>query len=301
MQNFNRLTQVRSLMSLVSVALLLASLFFMIERGYNWGLDFTGGVVADILLDPNLEQTDIKAHLESDLGHEVQILSMQGDGKWQLRYGVQDNDSIAALNDSVALLSSEFQILNSSVIGPQVGQDMIEQGSLAILLCFVLTMIYLSYRFEWRLALGSIIALSYDILLVLGLFACLQLEFNLTVLAALLAVMGYSLNDSIIISDRIREVLRSQPNGDIDTLLDQSIASTISRTIVTSGTTLVTVSALWLLGGPALEGFAIALCLGIASGTWSSISIGTVLPKMMGLQAQHYQVVDDKDPIDAMP
>jgi preprotein translocase subunit SecF len=151
-------------------------------------------------------------------------------------------------------------------------------------------MLYLSVRFEWRLALGALAAIIYDVTIIFGLFALTQFEFNLTVLAAVLAILGYSLNDSIIIADRVREMLRGNPNGDTDNLLNESVKATFSRTMVTSGTTLLTVSALWLLGGAALQGFAIALVVGIASGTWSSISVGITLPKLLGLLPCHYQV-----------
>ncbi len=143
-------------------------------------------------------------------------------------------------------------------------------------------------------------ALVHDIVIVLGLFAVTQMEFNLTILAAVLAVLGYSLNDSIIIADRARELFKAKPNESADTLINNSVRATFSRTLITSGTTLVTVSSLWLLGGPALEGFAIALCVGIACGTWSSISLGVTLPQMMGVRPEHYRVATPK-PEEAMP
>ncbi|WP_295890547.1 protein translocase subunit SecF [uncultured Vibrio sp.] len=284
------MTKVRALMCVISILLTSIALDAIIFKGFNWGQDFTGGIVADVQLNPNLTQSMIQGHLESEQLQGVNVFSSGQAGDWQVRYNVDETDLQTSLNDALSRLDPDFFVQASSFIGPQVGLEMVEQGGLAILCCFVLIMLYLSYRFEWRLAFGSIVALVHDVVIVLGLFALTQIEFNLTVLAALLAVMGYSLNDSIIISDRIREVFRSKPNGETQSLLDASVVSTFSRTLVTSGTTLVTVSALWLLGGPALEGFAIALCLGIASGTWSSISIGTVLPKLVGLKPEHYQV-----------
>ncbi|PMG01873.1 protein-export membrane protein SecF [Vibrio breoganii] len=294
------LTQTRSVMSLLSVLLIVLSVCAISLKGFNWGQDFTGGIVADAQLNTNLSQSMITEHLEQEQLQGVQVFSVGSEGQWQIRYNIGETDLQASLDGALSSLDPSYNIFASSFIGPQVGLEMIEQGGLAILTCFVLIMLYLSYRFEWRLALGSIVALVHDVVLVLGLFALTQIEFNLTVLAALLAVMGYSLNDSIIISDRIREVFRSKPDGKTQTLLNQSIVSTFSRTLVTSGTTLVTVSALWLLGGPPLEGFAIALCLGIASGTWSSISIGTVLPKLVGLKAEHYQIAPLTE-ADALP
>lgn len=300
MTNSISITKIRQLMTMISLILLTLSITSIAVRGFNWGLDFTGGVVADIQTKPDVTQVLLKSHLDSALSQDVQVTAAGNEGNWQMRFNDTDLDLREALNRALLPIDSNFQVTNSSVIGPQVGLEMVEQGGLAILACFVLTLLYLSYRFEWRLALGSIAALVYDILIVLGLFAVTHIEFNLTVLAALLAVMGYSLNDSIIISDRIREVFRAKPDGETDALLDQSIVSTLSRTLVTSGTTLVTVSALWLLGGSALEGFAIALCVGILSGTWSSISIGTLLPRGVGLEPNHYKP-EETESLQSMP
>lgn len=293
-------TKIRQLMTMISLILLTLSITSIVSRGFNWGLDFTGGVVADIQTNPNVSQIVIKSHLDSTLSQDVQVTAAGSVGNWQLRFNHTDHDLREALSQAILPIDRNFHIANSSVIGPQVGLDMVEQGGLAILACFVLTLLYLSYRFEWRLALGSVAALVYDIIIVLGVFAVTQIEFNLTVLAALLAVMGYSLNDSIIISDRIREVFRSKPNDETNVLLDLSIVSTLSRTLVTSGTTLVTVSSLWLLGGSALEGFAIALCVGIFSGTWSSISVGTLVPTWLGLRPIHYKP-EEAEPLQSIP
>ncbi len=283
----NTLTRVRFGMSGISALLFIISVTFVTFKGFNWGLDFTGGIVAEVNIDHDIASSTIKAQLDTELAQDVQLVNSNEPGRWIIRYN-QTGTELPVINDVLSPISSNVEILNSSVVGPQVGQDMVEQGSLAILVCFVLTMLYLSYRFEWRLALGSLVALVYDVVLVVGLFSVTQLEFNLTVLAAVLAVLGYSLNDSIIIADRARELLKGNPNGTTNHLINDAVKATFSRTLVTSGTTLVTVASLWLLGGSALEGFAIALVVGIASGTWSSISLGVTLPQLIGLQPQHY-------------
>lgn len=171
-----------------------------------------------------------------------------------------------------------------------MGEDLANQGGLALLVSLLCIMGYLSIRFEWRLALGSLLALLHDIVFVLGFFALSQMEFNLTVLAAILAILGYSLNDSIIIADRIRDLLRLKPKESTADINNQAIAATFTRTMITSGTTLLTVSALWLLGGASLQGFSIAMFIGIIVGTWSSIAVGTSLPEVLGLKPEHYQV-----------
>ena len=290
------MTKSRLAMCGLSLVLFFASVMLVTVKGFNWGLDFTGGVVAEVQLSEHISKDELKLTLDQALSQDVQVIGMGEQDRWTIRYSQVtqgESSNTAAQPNLVEVLnqvSDQVQVLNSSVVGPQVGQDMVEQGGLALLVCFVLIMLYLSVRFEWRLALGALAALVYDVTLILGLFALTQLEFNLTVLAAILAILGYSLNDSIIIADRVREVLRGNPNGETDNLINQSIQATFSRTMVTSGTTLMTVSALWLLGGAALQGFAIALCVGIVSGTWSSVSVGITLPKLLGLQPCHYQV-----------
>ncbi|MGL4836796.1 MAG: protein translocase subunit SecF, partial [Shewanella sp.] len=174
--------------------------------------------------------------------------------------------------------------------GPQIGQELAEQGGLALLVAMLCILGYLSYRFEWRLASGAIFALVHDVVFVLAFFALTQMEFNLTILAAVLAILGYSLNDSIIIADRIRELLIAKPQLPIQTINNQAIVATFSRTMVTSGTTLMTVGALWIMGGGPLEGFSIAMFIGILTGTFSSISVGASLPELLGLTSEHYQV-----------
>lgn len=286
----SNMTLLRKVMSVISIVLFMSSVMLVAVKGFNWGLDFTGGVVAEVQLSDQVTKDALKTKLDAAFQQDVQVVGMAEQDRWTIRYSQLTEASQTSLVDALASVSDQVKVLNSSVVGPQVGQDMVDQGGLAVLVCFLMIMLYLSVRFEWRLALGALAAIIYDVTIIFGLFALTQFEFNLTVLAAVLAILGYSLNDSIIIADRVREMLRGNPNGDTDNLLNESVKATFSRTMVTSGTTLLTVSALWLLGGAALQGFAIALVVGIASGTWSSISVGITLPKLLGLQPCHYQV-----------
>ncbi|CDT14608.1 protein translocase subunit SecF [Vibrio coralliirubri] len=284
------MTRLRKVMSAISIVLFMSSVMLVAVKGFNWGLDFTGGVVAEVQLSEQVTKDALKTKLDTAFQQDVQVVGMAEQDRWTIRYSQLTDAPQPNLVDALSSVSDQVKVLNSSVVGPQVGQDMVDQGGLAVLVCFLMIMLYLSVRFEWRLALGALAAIIYDVTLILGLFAFTQFEFNLTVLAAVLAILGYSLNDSIIIADRVREMLRGNPNGDTDNLLNESVKATFSRTMVTSGTTLITVSALWLLGGAALQGFAIALVVGIVSGTWSSVSVGITLPKLLGLQPCHYQV-----------
>ncbi|WP_231919046.1 protein translocase subunit SecF [Shewanella sp. UCD-FRSSP16_17] len=273
----------------ISLILLVVSMTIMGVKGFNWGLDFTGGVVAEVAIDQTVASSELKAHLDKVLKQDVQVTQGAQAGQWTIRY---NHDELPDLSITQQLLpvSDSVQVYSNSVVGPQVGQEMVEQGGLAVIACLLLIMVYLSMRFDWRLASGALMALITDIVIVLGVFSLFQLEFNLTVLAALLAVLGYSLNDSIIIADRVRELMRMRPESKTAPIIDDAVKATFSRTLVTSGTTLVTVSSLWLLAGDSLQGFSVALFVGIVCGTCSSVALGVTLPQWFGLKASDYIV-----------
>ncbi|MGR3970255.1 protein translocase subunit SecF [Shewanella sp. 1180_01] len=298
MKNIN-LTKWRYVSSAISILLMITSLAIIGVKGFNWGLDFTGGVVTEVQLDRKITSSELQPLLKAAYQQEVSVISASEPGRWVLRYGdiksADTEQSNVDIQQALAPLNSEVQVLNSSVVGPQIGQELAEQGGLALLVAMLCILGYLSYRFEWRLASGALFALVHDVVFVLAFFALTQMEFNLTVLAAVLAILGYSLNDSIIIADRIRELLIAKPKLAIQEINNQAIVATFSRTMVTSGTTLMTVGALWIMGGGPLEGFSIAMFIGILTGTFSSISVGTSLPELLGLTPEHYkeQVISD--------
>ncbi|KPN77812.1 MULTISPECIES: protein translocase subunit SecF [Shewanella] len=287
MKNIN-LTKWRYISSAISIFLMLASLTIIGVKGFNWGLDFTGGVVTEVQLDKRITTSELQPLLNAAYQQEVTVISASEPGRWVLRYADTAQSNVDIAQTLVPL--GEVQVLNTSIVGPQVGKELAEQGGLALLVAMLAILGYLSYRFEWRLASGALFALVHDVIFVLAFFALTQMEFNLTVLAAVLAILGYSLNDSIIIADRIRELLIAKPKLAIQEINNQAIVATFSRTMVTSGTTLMTVGALWIMGGGPLEGFSIAMFIGILTGTFSSISVGTSLPEFLGLAPEHYQV-----------
>lgn len=292
MKNIN-LTKWRYVSSAISILLMLVSLTIIGVKGFNWGLDFTGGVVTEVQIDRKITSSELQPLLNAAYQQEVSVVSASEPGRWVLRYSdIKSADTEQGnidIQQVLALLNSEVQVLNSSVVGPQIGQELAEQGGLALLVAMLAILGYLSYRFEWRLASGALFALVHDVVFVLAFFALTQMEFNLTILAAVLAILGYSLNDSIIIADRIRELLIAKPKLAIQDINNQAIVATFSRTMVTSGTTLMTVGALWIMGGGPLEGFSIAMFIGILTGTFSSISVGTSLPELLGLTPEHYK------------
>ena len=287
MKNIN-LTKWRYISSAISIFLMLASLTIIGVKGFNWGLDFTGGVVTEVQLDKRITTSELQPLLNAAYQQEVTVISASEPGRWVLRYADTAQSNVDIAQTLVPL--GEVQVLNTSIVGPQVGKELAEQGGLALLVAMLAILGYLSYRFEWHLASGALFALVHDVIFVLAFFALTQMEFNLTVLAAVLAILGYSLNDSIIIADRIRELLIAKPKLAIQEINNQAIVATFSRTMVTSGTTLMTVGALWIMGGGPLEGFSIAMFIGILTGTFSSISVGTSLPEFLGLAPEHYQV-----------
>ncbi|MFV0597781.1 protein translocase subunit SecF [Shewanella sp.] len=287
MKNIN-LTKWRYISSAISIVLMLASLTIIGMKGFNWGLDFTGGVVTEVQLDRRSTSSELQPLLNAAYQQEVTVISASEPGRWVLRYADTAQSNVD-IQQTLAPLG-DVQVLNTSVVGPQVGKELAEQGGLALLVAMLCILGYLSYRFEWRLASGALFALVHDVIFVLAFFSLTQMEFNLTVLAAVLAILGYSLNDSIIIADRIRELLIAKPELAIQVINNQAIVATFSRTMVTSGTTLMTVGALWIMGGGPLEGFSIAMFIGILTGTFSSISVGTSLPEFLGLTPEHYKV-----------
>jgi len=181
---------------------------------------------------------------------------------------------------------STSNIRRVEFVGPSVGEELTEQGGLAMLVALLCILVYVAMRFEWRFALGSVVALAHDVLLTLGLFSFLQLEFDLTVLAAVLAVIGYSLNDTIVVSDRIRENFRKVRKGGPEEIINISLTQTLNRTVITSLTTIFVLLALFFVGGALIHGFATALLFGVVIGTYSSIYVASLVALMLGISKE---------------
>ncbi|MBH0029869.1 protein translocase subunit SecF [Pseudoalteromonas sp. SWYJZ98] len=293
-------TRLRFMGMLLSAILVLLSVFTLTQKGLNFGLDFTGGYLTEFTTSQSVELKELQSFIAKNHTGEFE-LTAQGNSHFQLREAPSasttsitanspDWQSAVTQNDDI-----NAQVLSSAYIGSQVGDELFDQGCLAMFAAMIAVMLYLAVRFEWRLAVGSVVALVHDLILVLGLFSLLQIEFNLTVLASLLAIIGYSLNDSIIVGDRVRELLRVPSNNILSPaiIINNAIKSTLTRTLITSGTTLATVASVWLLAGAPLQGFAIALFTGIVVGTFSSICIAATLPELLGLSAKNYEVKVD--------
>lgn len=298
---FRTLTQLRYFGLGCSLLLVAASIFSINHYGLKLGIDFTGGVIIDVSIQTLATATELQAQLSGSIGQWVTITADATPGIWQLALPATSTitDPQQIINLLAQQLNLPVDLLQATVIGPQVGEELYQQGGLALLVASLSIMLYLTMRFEWRLSLAAIISLVHDTILTLGLLAFLEVEMDLNVVAGLLAVIGYSLNDSIVIADRLRDVLRAKPDTNIFTCTDIAVSATFTRTLITAGTTLFTIGCLLLLGGEALYGFSITLFAGVVTGTWSSVTIASTVQELLGLHPQHYQPKPDL--IDELP
>ena len=274
----------------LSGVVLLVCLLSIVFRGFDFGLDFTGGTVIELGYAQPTELSDVRAVLESE-GHGGAIIQYFGSRTDILvRLAPQDGveEDSAKLSDRVFKALSQaaqgqVELRRVEFVGPQVGEELREQGGLAVLFALIGILIYVALRFEWRFAVGAVVATMHDVLFTVGIFSLFQIPFDLTVLAAVLAVIGYSLNDTIVIFDRVRESFRRVRKGTVIGIINSAINETLSRTIVTSGTTLLVLVALYVLGGETINGFALALIIGVLVGTYSTIYIATASVIWLGL------------------
>ncbi len=282
--------------SILSAILVLGSLGSLATKGINWGLDFTGGTVVELEFANPANLVAIREGLSTEEtdGAVVQNFGSSRDILIRLpvKEDVKSDTQVAHVMEAVTQLDSAVIQKRVEFVGPQVGKELAEQGGLAVLVALICILIYVSFRFEWRLALGSVAALAHDVIITLGVFSIFQLEFDLTVLAGLLTVVGYSLNDTIVVFDRIRENFLKLRKGSPEEVVNTSITQTMSRTIITTGTTLVVVVALFLKGGTMIHGFATALLMGIFVGTFSSIYVASFLAVKLGINREHMMPVE---------
>lgn len=275
--------------SLVLIVLCFVSLF---TKGLNWGLDFTGGTVVEVAFEQSVELDTIRQQLEDSglAGATVQNFGSSRDVLIRLapQAGVNVQQQGEAVLASMQEVSPSASMSRLEFVGPAIGKELAEQGGLAILVALLCIMIYVGVRFEWRLASGAVISLAHDVIITLGVFSVMQLEVDLTIVAALLTVVGYSLNDTIVVYDRVRENFRRvRENVSTMDIFNEAITETLSRTLITSFTTLVVVIALFVKGGALIHGFATALLLGIGFGTYSSIFIASAWAMMLGVTREH--------------
>ena len=264
----------RKVALMISGALLITSVISLTFKNLELGLDFTGGVLLEIKLNENLESLEEIRTLLTEKKIEDFVLNFSGSqNDVIIKIPGQIESESSELLKSVLRENLEFDLRKEEFIGPQIGEELRDQGGLGLLLALAIMTIYIMFRFQYKFAIGAIFALVHDVLIVLGLFSLFSIDFDLTVLAAVLAVIGYSLNDTIVVSDRIRENFRKKRRSETIPLIDRSLNQMLGRTLITSITTLLVLLALLIFGGDAIQNFSIALIIGVIAGTYSSIYV----------------------------
>lgn len=276
----------------ISLLTFLFSVWALWDRGLNLGVDFTGGTVIEVSYDQPANLPAIRGALEKTGLPEVSVQSFGTSHDVLIRLPVRGDADAAQTSNSVmaALTAADagVELRRVDFVGPQVGKELYDSGALALLVVVFGIMAYLAIRFEWRFAVAGMLANLHDIVIILGLFAFFQWEFTLTVLAGVLAVLGYSVNESVVIFDRIRENIRKLRGATIPHIIDDAITRTMSRTIITHGSTQIMVLSMLFFGGEALHNFALALTIGIMFGIYSSVLVGSPLLLMFGIKREHF-------------
>jgi preprotein translocase subunit SecF len=280
--------------AIISILLTLASIFFISTKGLNLGLDFTGGISAELNYQKAADQKDIINALQG-AGFEDAVVQTLGSNKDLLvRMPVQDNvqaeDLTRTITKAVQLPGNTAEVHKVDVVGGQVGNELYIRSAGAVALAMLLMLVYVTIRFEFKLALGAVLSLLHDVIVTVGIFAMMQWPFDLTVLAAVLALIGFSLNDNIVVSDRIRENFRKIRGASPLEVVNSALTETLRRTIHTSMTLLLVVVAMMILGGDGLKWFSVAMFIGVFVGTYSSIYIGTAFALWRGLNRQDFIV-----------
>ncbi len=292
----------RKVASALSIILLIISIGSLVLKNLELGLDFTGGILLEIKLDQDIENLEEVRNLLAEEGIENFILNFSGSQN-DLSIKIPGGEDSSNNESLKKILKDNFSydLRKEEFIGPQVGEELRDQGGLGLLIALLIMTIYIMFRFQYKFAVGAILALAHDVLIVLGFFSLLSIDFDLTVLAAVLAVIGYSLNDTIVVSDRIRENFRKKRRSETTQLIDRSLNQMLGRTLITSLTTLLVLFALLIFGGDAIQNFSLALIIGVLAGTYSSIYIVCNVLISMNIIAEDLAVKRVESYDDGMP
>ncbi|MGQ0287212.1 protein translocase subunit SecF [Pasteurellaceae bacterium 22721_9_1] len=273
-------------------------LFTIFTKGFNWGLDFTGGMVVDTHFSQAVNLDNIRSSLvENNItGALVQTSGSTSDVIIRLPTSTSDAQMSSKIKEIMTALDPNIQIRAVEFVGPNVGEELTQGATYAMLATLVMLLAYIGMRFEVRLGAGGILALAHDVIVTLGIFSFLQIEMDLSFVAAILTVVGYSLNDSIVVFDRVRENFRKIRRMSSEEIIDISLTQTLARTMITSVTTLFVVFALLFFGGPTIYSFSLALLIGIGFGTYSSIFVAIAVAFDLGLKREHMQIkINEKE------
>jgi preprotein translocase subunit SecF len=276
--------------NIISLVTFLLAVFFLATKGLHFSIEFTGGTVMEMGYAQPADVDRIRGTLEKAGYTDTQVQNFGSSREVLIRMPLKQGQTSADLSTEViAKLAADdksAQLRRVEFVGPQVGRELAENGALALLVTALGIVAYLALRFEWKFGVAAIIANLHDVVIILGFFAFFQWEFSLPVLAAVLAILGYSVNESVVIADRIRENFRKMRKAPIDQVIDNAITSTISRTIITHGSTQVVVLSMLIFGGPALYYFALALTIGILFGIYSSVLVMAPLVRWLGVKRE---------------
>ncbi len=279
----------------ISALLIIISVVIVGIRGFNWGLDFTGGTVIEIALEKPGELETMRHALQQAGLFEPQVQNFGSSRDVMVRLSPKAGNAGQALGNKVVSIINQATQQQATIkriefVGPSVGSDLANDGAMALLAALICILIYVGFRFEWRLALGAVLALAHDVIITVGLLSLFHIEIDLTIIASLMSVIGYSLNDSIVVSDRIRENFRRIRRGSPCEIINISLTQTLSRTIMTSATTLMVVLMLFIFGGELLRGFSLTMLIGVTIGTVSSIYVASALALALGMKREHMLV-----------
>ncbi len=295
----------RRLALVLSTALILAALGSLFTQGLKLGIDFTGGTLIEVGYAEAVDLAGVRTALAEAGFGDAQVQHFGSARDVLIRIAPREGESSAELSSRVLRAlqegGAELEMRRVEFVGPQVGEELTEKGGLAMLYALIGILIYVSLRFEYRFSLGSVAALVHDVIITLGVFSVTRMEFDLTVLAAILAVIGYSLNDTIVVFDRIRENFRRMRKGSAVEVMNRSINQTLSRTLMTSLTTLLVLIALFVFGGAVIHAFAFALIVGIVVGTYSSIYVASTVALYLGVSKQDLMPVKKEGAADDRP
>ncbi len=305
MNNTIHFMRFRKIAGAISISIFLISLLTLGFRGLTLGLDFSGGTLIEISYEEPVELEQIREILIANNFEDSQVVNFGTDLDVLIKVADQSGNSKLG-NEIFLLLADEGlpgELKRSEFVGPQIGSELRDQGGVGMLVALFMILLYVAFRFQYKFALGAVTALGHDVVIVLGCFSIFAWDFDLTVLAALLAVIGYSLNDTIVVSDRIRENFRTQRElSDPQEIIDLSLNQTLSRTIITSLTTLLVLFALFIFGGDLIRGFSLALILGVLIGTYSSIYVVANMLMSLGITQEDMAIPEPEGAdFDEMP
>ena len=269
----------------ISIIFCLISFFSIFINGLNFGIDFKGGSLIEVKSDQSINISNVRSRLSLlNLG-DVQIQNFGSDKNVLVRVEASSSENNSSVLSNITnALQSFGEIQRTEVVGPKISSELIQKGILAIISAVGLMLFYIWIRFEWQFSLGAVLALIHDVIITIGIFSFFQIEFNLSIIAALLTIIGYSMNDTVVVYDRIRENLRKYKKQDLYDLINSSINQTLSRTVLTSFTTLLALFSLYIFGGQVIKGFTLAMIIGVFIGTYSSTFIASQLLHILGVK-----------------